>query len=398
MAITLFLKNKKPILGRCSEDYSTKMRLKYAPFYHAMDAQKGTTIRLDGREMIMLSSNDYLGLSFHPKVVEAGRAALLKWGTSTTGARPSNGSRTYPLELESKIAAFLGREACHIHAAGYLSCLSSVAAFAQKGDVILADKNVHSCLWDGIRLSNATVERFSHNNPDDLREVIATASPQAPKMLVIEGVYSMEGHVARLPELAEIAEEHGCFTVLDDAHGFGVLGRQGRGTVDHFGLNDSVDVICGSLSKSLASTGGFVAASRDVIEFLRTHSKQTIFSAAISPSQAACAQASLEIMQTEPEHLEKLWSNTKKYRAMLKGLGFDTWESETPAVPIVLGSKERVYPFWKALLEKGIFTVMATSPAVPAGKDLIRTAVSAMHTDEQLEKIAAAMAYAAKRL
>jgi 8-amino-7-oxononanoate synthase len=398
MAITLFLKNKKPILGRCSEDYSTKMRLKYAPFYHAMDAQKGTTIRLDGREMIMLSSNDYLGLSFHPKVVEAGRAALLKWGTSTTGARPSNGSRTYHLELENKIAAFLGREACHIHAAGYLSCLSSVAAFAQKGDVILADKNVHSCLWDGIRLSNATVERFSHNNPDDLREVIATANPQAPKMLVIEGVYSMEGHIARLPELTEIAEEHGCFTVLDDAHGFGVLGRQGRGTVDHFGLNDSVDVICGSLSKSLASTGGFVAASRDVVEFLRTHSKQTIFSAAISPSQAACAQASLEIMQTEPEHLEKLWSNTKKYRAMLKGLGFDTWESETPAVPIVLGSKERVYPFWKALLEKGIFTVMATSPAVPAGKDLIRTAVSAMHTDEQLEKIAAAMAYAAKRL
>ena len=398
MAITLFLKNKKPILGRCSEDYSTKMRLRYAPFYHAMDAQKGTTIQLDGREMIMLSSNDYLGLSFHPKVVEAGRAALLKWGTSTTGARPSNGSRTYHLELEQRMAAFLGREACHIHAAGYLSCLSSVAAFAQKGDVILADKNVHSCLWDGIRLSNATVERFSHNNPDDLREVIATASPAAPKMLVIEGVYSMEGHIARLPELSEIAEDHGCFTVLDDAHGFGVLGRQGRGTVDHFGLNDSVDVICGSLSKSLASTGGFVAASKDVIEFLRTHSKQTIFSAAISPSQAACAQASLEIMQTEPQHLEKLWSNTKKYRAMLKGLGFDTWESETPAVPIVLGSKERVYPFWKALLEKGIFTVMATSPAVPAGKDLIRTAVSAMHTDEQLEKIAAAMAYAAKKL
>ena len=398
MAITLFLKNKKPILGRCTDDYSTKMRLRYAPFYHAMDAQKGTTIRLDGREMIMLSSNDYLGLSFHPKVVEAGRAALLKWGTSTTGARPSNGSRTYHLELEQKIAAFLGREACHIHAAGYLSCLASVAAFAQKGDIILADKNVHSCLWDGIRLSNATVERFSHNNPEDLREVIATANPQSPKMLVIEGVYSMEGHIARLPELTEIAEEHGCFTVLDDAHGLGVLGRQGRGTVDHFGLNDSVDVICGSLSKSLASTGGFVAASREVIEYLRTHSKQTVFSAAISPSQAAVAQASLETMQTEPEHLEKLWSNTKKYRAMLKGLGFDTWESETPAVPIVLGSKERVYPFWKALLEKGIFTVMATSPAVPAGKDLIRTAVSAMHTDEQLEKIAAAMAYAAKKL
>jgi 8-amino-7-oxononanoate synthase len=398
MALTFFLKNKKPILGRCSEDYFTKMRLRYAPFYHTMEAQKGTTIQLGGREMIMLSSNDYLGLSFHPKVIEAGRDALAKWGTSTTGARPSNGTRTYHLELEQRMAAFLGREACHIHSAGYLSGLASVASFAQKGDIILADKNVHSCLWDGIRLSNATVERFSHNSPEDLRVVIATTASDAPKMLVIEGVYSMEGHIARLPELAEIAEEHACFTVLDDAHGLGVLGRQGRGTVDHFGLNDSVDVICGSLSKSLASTGGFVAASQEVIEYLRTHSKQTIFSAAISPSQAACAQASLEIMQTEPQHLERLWSNTRKYKAILKGMGFDIWESETPAVPIVLGSKERVYPFWQALLEKGIFTVMATSPAVPTGKDLIRTAVSAMHTDEQLEKIGAAMAFAAKRL
>ena len=398
MALSFFTKNKKTIQARCRDDYATKMRLKYAPWYHAMEAQKGTTVRLDGKEMIMLSSNDYLGLSFHPKVIEAGRAALLKWGTSTTGARTSNGSRTYHIELEERLAEFLGREACHVSVAGYMACMSSVASFAQKGDVILADKNIHSCLWDGIRLSMATVERFSHNSPDDLREVIAAISPDAPKMLVIEGVYSMEGHIARLPELGEIADEHGCFLVLDDAHGFGVLGRQGRGTVDHFGLNDKVDVICGSMSKSLASTGGFVAASSDVIEYLRSHSKQTIFSAALSPTQAACAQASLEIMQTEPHHLERLWANTRKYRAILKSLGLDTWESETPAVPIVLGSKERVYPFWKALLDKGVFTVMSIAPGVPAGKDLIRTAISAMHTDEQLEQIADAMAYAVKKL
>jgi 8-amino-7-oxononanoate synthase len=398
MALSFFTKNKKALLARCRDDYATKMRLKYAPWYHSMEAQQGTTVKLDGREMIMLSSNDYLGLSFHPKVIEAGRAALLKWGTSTTGARISNGSRAYHLELEEKLANFLGREACHISVAGYLSCLSSVAAFAQKGDVIFADKNIHSCLWDGIRLSMATVERFSHNSPDDLREVIATANADAAKMLVIEGVYSMEGHIARLPELAEIAEENGCFTVVDDAHGFGVLGRQGRGTVDNFGLNDKVDVICGSLSKSLASTGGFVAASQEIIDYLRTHSKQTVFSAAISPSQAACAQASLEIMQAEPHHHERLWANTKKYKAMLKSLGLDIWGSETPAVPIVLGSKERVYPFWKALLDKGVFTVMSIAPGVPAGKDLIRTAISAMHTEEQLEKIADAMAYAVKKL
>ena len=228
MAFSLFSKNKKAILDRCHDDYATKMRLKYAPYYHAMESQQGTKVRLDGKDMIMLASNDYLGLSFHPKVIEAGRAAPLKWGTSTTGARTSNGSRTYHLELEEKIAAFLGREACHVHAAGYLSCLSSVAAFAQKGDVVLADKNIHSCLWDGIRLSMAQVERFSHNNPIDLREVVATVDPKVPKMLVVEGVYSMEGHIAKLPDLIAIAEQYNCFTVLDDAHGFGVLGKQGR--------------------------------------------------------------------------------------------------------------------------------------------------------------------------
>ena len=398
MAISFFAKNKKGILNRCRDDYLTKMRLKYAPYYLAMESQKETIVRLGGRDIIMLSSNDYLGLSFHPKVIEAACAATRKWGTSTNGARSSNGSRTFHVELEEKLAAFLGKEACHIHSAGYLSVMTTMATFAQKGDVILADKNLHSCLWDGIQISRATVERFSHNSPDDLRDVLNASNLDAAKLLVVEGVYSMEGHIARLPELTDIGEEFGCFTVLDDAHGFGVLGPQGRGTTEHFGLGEKVDLICGSLSKSLASTGGYVAGSRDVIDYLRTNSKQTNFSAAISAGQAAAAMAALEIMQTEPQHLERLWANTKKYKAMLKGLGLDTWDSETPAVPIVLGSKERVYPFWKNLLDKGVFTVMSIAPAVPAGKDLIRTAISAMHTDEQLEKIADAMAFAVKKL
>jgi 8-amino-7-oxononanoate synthase len=397
MAFPFFTSSKNPILARCHDDYATKMRLKYAPYYRTMSAQQGTTVTLDGRETIMLASNDYLGLSFHPKVIEASHAATLKWGTSPTGARVSNGSRAYHIELEEKIAAFLGREACHVHSAGYLSCMASVATFAQKGDVIFADKNIHSCLWDGIRLSPATVERFSHNNPEDLRQVVTTTPVATAKLLVVEGVYSMEGHICRLPEIAPIAAEHKIFTILDDAHGFGVLGKQGRGTPDHFGLAEQVDVHCGSLSKSMASTGGFVAGSREVIEYLRTNSKHTIFSAALSPSQAAAAQASLEVLQTEPERLERLWSNTRKYTAMLKSLGLDTWGSETPAVPIVLGAKERVYHFWRALLEKGVFTVMSIAPAVPPGKDLIRTAISARHTDEQLERIAEAMAYAIKR-
>jgi 7-keto-8-aminopelargonate synthetase-like enzyme len=244
----------------------------------------------------------------------------------------------------------------------------------------------------------AAVERFSHNNPEDLRHFVKTLPYTTPKLIVVEGVYSMEGHIARLPEIAEIAEESGSFLVLDDAHGFGVLGRQGRGTVDHFRVNDKVDIICGSLSKSLASTGGFVAGSRSLIDYLRFHSKQTIFSAAISPSQAACAAAALEVMQSEPQHLDRLWRNVRRYRDMLKGLGLDTWESDTPAIPIVLGSKELVYRFWQALLEKGVFTVMSIAPAVPPGKDLVRTAVSALHSDEDLDKVAEAMAYAVKKL
>jgi 7-keto-8-aminopelargonate synthetase-like enzyme len=398
MALSLFTKTKKAIVERARDDYATKMRLKYKPYYHAMESQQGTRIRLDGRDMIMLSSNDYLGLSFHPKTIEACGEAAKIWGTSTTGARISNGSRAYHTALEEKLAAFLGREACHISVAGYISCCSAVAAFAQKGDTILADKNIHSCLVDATRLSMATVERFSHNNPEDLRQIVKTVPHHTPKMLVVEGVYSMEGHICRLPEIAQIAEECGCFTVLDDAHGLGVLGRQGRGTVDHFKADDKVDLICGSLSKSLASTGGFVAGSRSLIEYLRTNSRQTLFSAAISPAMAAIASASLDIMQSEPQHLERLWRNTRRYREMLKGLGLDTWESETPAVPIVLGSKELVYRFWNALLDKGVFTVMSIAPAVPPSKDLIRTAVSALHSDEDLEKIAAAMAYAVKQL
>src|SRR5882757_7450691 len=205
MALSLFTKTKKAIIERAQDDYATKMRLKYKPYYHAMEAQAGTRIRLNGKDMVMLSSNDYLGLSFHPKVIEACGAGPKQWGTSTTGARISNGSRAYHVALEEKLAAFLGREACHISVAGYISCCSAVATFAQKGDLILADKNIHSCLWDGIRLSMATVERFSHNNPEDLRSVVAAISSSAPKLLIVEGVYSMEGHVCRLPELSEIA-------------------------------------------------------------------------------------------------------------------------------------------------------------------------------------------------
>ena len=392
------VRTRKLLLDRCSSDTPTKLRRRYDIWYHTFDEQKGSRVWARGREYVMLSSNDYLGLSTHPKVVETGQRALAKWGSSTTGARLANGSRSYHTELEEALAAFVGKEACHVTNAGYISCMSSIAAFTQRGDVILVDKNIHSCIWDGIRLSSASVERFSHNSPEHLREILVQLDPKTAKLLVIEGVYSMEGHIAPLPEFTEIASEFGCMLVMDDAHGLGVLGDGGRGTASHFGLENEVDVICGSLSKALSSTGGFVASSTEMIEFLRTHSRQTIFSAAISPAQAACALAALEVIQTEPEHLTRLWENTRRYRNLVTSLGLDVWGSDTPAVPIVLGSKERAYEFWKRLMEKGVFSVMSIAPGVPVGKDLVRTAVSARHSEEDFAIIERALAHAARRI
>lgn len=384
-------------MQRCLEDEITQARLKHGLWYLTIERQEGAYVWVDGRKLIMMSSNDYLGLSDHPKVREAGRVALEAWGSSTTGARLANGTRSYHVELEEQLAAFLGKERCHILSAGYLACMAAVSVFAQKGDLILVDRNVHSSLWSGIYLTGARLERFAHNSPSDLQDILMSEERTQPKLVVLEGVYSMEGHVARLPELLEVARDHNAFFIMDDAHGLGVLGDRGQGTAGYLDRTNEVDVICGSLSKSLSSTGGFVAGSAPVIEYLRTHSKQTIFSAAISPTQAACAQAALKLLSAEPEHRERLWDNTRYYKRLLNQLALDTWESETPAVPIVIGSQERAVRIWKHLLEQGIFTVLAVSPAVPAKRDLIRTAVSARHTHEDLERVAEALAKACKR-
>ena len=393
-----FLKSRgSPVWKRIKSDDSTRLRLKYDTYYHIFEKQEGTRVWKDGKEFIMLSSNDYLGLTNHPRIKEAGINAIKKWGASTTGARLANGGRTFHQELEEKLANFVGKESCHVFSAGYLACASAVTGFAERKDLILADKNLHSSLWSGIQLSGARCERFAHNNPSHAAEIIEYEK-DSNKFFVLEGVYSMEGHIAKLPSFVEIAEKHNAFIILDDAHGFGVLGNQGRGTANYFGMTDEVDVICSSFSKSLAGAGGFVASSRDAIDYMRSHSKQTIFSAALSPASCACAQTALEIMQDEPEHLQKLQSNLERYRKILENLNLDIWESETPAIPIVLGEKEKVYYFWKALLEKGIYTIISIAPGVPPGKDLIRTAISASHSKEDLDRIEEAMVYAKSKI
>ena len=398
MAFSFLKKKQSPIWNRIRHDETTKLRLKYDTYYHIFDKQEGTRVFKDGKEYVMLSSNDYLGLREHPKIKEAGIEALKKWGSSTTGARLANGGRSFHRELEEELASFIGKEACHVFSAGYLACASAITGFADRKDIIYADKNLHSSLWSGIKLSGAHCERFAHNHPEHLRQILEDEDPETAKLIVLEGIYSMEGHIARLPELTSVAKEFNSFLILDDAHGFGVLGDNGSGTANHFDLTDQIDVICGSFSKSLSGIGGFVASSLDAIEYMRTHSKQTIFSAALTPSACACAKAALHIIQNEPQHRERLFQNLERYNALLKELSLDTWESESPAVPIVLGEKEKVYYFWKALLEKGVYSIISVSPGVPPGKDLIRTAISAAHTKEDMDKIEEAVRFAATKI
>jgi len=386
------------IWERIRSDETTKLRLKYDAYYHIFEEQFGTRVKKDGKEYVMLSSNDYLGLSQHPKIKEAASSALHKWGSSTTGARLANGGRIFHRELEEELADFLGKEACHVFSAGYLACASSITGFIQRKDLIFADKNLHSSLWSGIQLSGANCERFAHNQPEHLHELLSSEDPNIQKALVLEGIYSMEGHIARLPELVQAAKKYNTFVILDDAHGVGVLGRDGRGTADHFGMTDEIDVICGSFSKSFSGIGGFVCSSHDGINYMRSHSKQTIFSAALPPAATAGAHAALKIFRSEPEHRERLHKNLSRYLGFLNELGLDTWQSESPAVPIVLGKKEKVYYFWKALLEKGVYAIISIAPGVPPGKDLIRTAISAAHTEEDLDIIEDAIRYAASKI
>jgi 8-amino-7-oxononanoate synthase len=393
----VFSRKSKPIIERCESDTTTRLRLKYAPYYRVVDSIDGVNIIVDGRPMVMMSTNEYLGLTRHPKVVAAAKAALDEWGASSCGARLANGSRAYHVELEEALAAFLGKEACHVTSAGYLACICSLSSLVQRGDILLVDPSIHSSLWDGALLSGAKIERFAHDDMDSLAKLFGQLDPKPAKAIAVDGVYSMEGHIASLPRLCDLAEQHAAAVVVDDAHGLGILGRDGRGVCDHLGVTDRVDLIAGSFSKSLASTGGFVAGSKALIEYLRTNSRQIIFSAAISPPAAASARAALRVLQEEPQHRERLWANYHHLRGIMESLGLDYWQSPTPALPVVIGDKEKCYWMWKALWDEGFFTVMSVAPGVPPGKDLIRVAVTALHTTEQLDCFGEALKSAVKK-
>lgn len=395
--IPLFTDKKNAVSERCNSDPTTRLRLKYNPYYHVVESSKGVELEVEGQKMVMMSSNEYLGLSQHPKVIEAAKKALDETGSSACGSRLANGSRRYHVELEEELAAFLGKEACHITAAGYLACMASISSLAHRDDALIVDKSIHSSLWDGVNLSAATVERFAHGDMNSLKTLLGELDPAQPKIIVVDGVYSMEGHIAPIPELVELSKAFDAFLVVDDAHGFGVLGNEGRGVTNHFGLSKEVDLLVGSFSKALASVGGFIAGDRGVIEYLRTTSRQIIFSAGIAPASVAAARASLKILQEEPEHRERLWANTKHFRQVLDEVGLDYWNSPTPQIPIVIGNKEKCFTMWKSLWNQGFFTVMSVSPGVPVGKDLLRCAVSSLHTTEQISRFGEALKVAMKK-
>ncbi|MBU2575005.1 MAG: pyridoxal phosphate-dependent aminotransferase family protein [Elusimicrobia bacterium] len=357
------------------------------PYFKELESEQSTEVTIQGKQFIMMGSNNYLGLANDPRMKKAALDAVHKFGTGTTGSRFLNGNTVLHTELEKKLAAFKGRQAALVYATGYQMNLGVVSSLVGKGDVAVVDKLDHASILDGCRLSHGEIRRFKHNNPADLERVLKEIGPSKGKLVIVDGVFSMEGDICPLPEIVKVAKKHGARIMVDDAHATGVLGRHGRGTSEYFGLNHGeVDVIVGTCSKSLASVGGFAAGDKDIIHYIQHTSRSMIFSAALPPASVAAISKALDIIESEPERLKKLWDNSKYLLAKFKALGFNTGETQTPIIPVIIGDNTKTFLLWKALYEAGLFTNPIVSPAVPPKRSLIRIAVMATHTRAQLDK------------
>lgn len=377
------------LFKRCREYTEAKkaVRMGYYPYFTPIEATEGTEVIIRGKRLLMAGSNNYLGLTMHPKVKEASKKALEKYGTGCTGSRFLNGTLDIHEALEEELADFMGREAALIFSTGYQTNLGTISALLSRGDRVILDKADHASIVDGCLLSMAEMRRFKHNDMADLSHVLEEIGNTGGKLIVVDGVFSMEGDIVHLPELLSIAKVHGCRVMVDEAHAIGVLGQGGRGTEEHFGLDGQVDLIMGTFSKSFASLGGFIAADADVIGYIKHHARALIFSASISPASVAAVQATLDIIRTEPERRERLWDNTGIIRMGLQDMGYDTGMSETPVIPIIIGDRMKTFAMWKALFEAGLFVNPAIPPAVPPGRALLRTSYMATHTRDQLNRM-----------
>ena len=363
------------------------MEAGFYPYFRPISSGQDTEVTIRGQRLIMIGSNNYLGLVSDPRVKEAAIDALRKFGTGCSGSRFLNGTLELHEELESRLATFMGKEATLIFSTGFQTNLGTLAAIVGRNEYLIQDKANHASLVDGSRLAFGKTLRYEHNDMDDLRKVLDHVSPDAAKLVVTDGVFSMEGDLARVPDLVELKKQYKFRLLVDDAHAIGVMGPKGEGTAAHFGLNDEADLITGTFSKSLASLGGFVAGDEDVIHFLKHFSRELIFSASIPPANVAAALKALDIIESEPERREKLWEITHRMRSEYQRLGFNTGPTETPIIPIYIGPDDLCFAFWKELTINGIFTNPVIPPAVPPGQALIRTSYTATHTKAQLDRV-----------
>lgn len=367
------------------------------PYFHVMESEQCPEVIVDGKKMIMLGSNNYLGLTNHPKVKEAAIEAVKKYGSGCAGTRLLNGNLDIHMKLEEKLASFFRKEAALTFSTGYQTNIGIITSLAGKHDVIIIDKLDHASIIDACRLSYAEVKKFKHSDMGNLEYVLKETGNRG-KLVVVDGVYSMEGDIAPLPDIVKLCRKYGARLMVDDAHGIGVLGKTGRGTVEHFGLEKEVDIIMGTYSKSLASIGGFVAASDEVIHYMKHTSRPLIFSASPPPASVASVIAALDIIEREPERRERLWHNTNKMLKALKQMGFDTGVAETPIIPLVMGEMDLTFLMWKTLFDEGVFVNPVVPPATTPGRCLIRTSYMATHTDDMLDRVLGVIEKTGKKL
>ncbi len=371
------------VFEKCAKitEQTRMMREKgYYFFFRKIESGQDSEVMVDGRRIIMAGSNNYLGLTTHPRVKEAGIRAIEKYGCGCAGSRFLNGNLEIHEELEAKLARFFRKEAALVFATGYQTNLGAISALVGRNDIAVIDKYDHASIIDGCRLSFGTVKKFRHNDMDDLEKTLQDAKGKG-KLIVVDGVFSMEGDITNLPPLVKVAKAYGARVMVDDAHGIGVLGKGGRGTAEHF------DLIMGTYSKSLAAIGGFVAGRKEIIEFIKHTGRSMMFSASLPPPLVASVSAALDIIEEQPELRERLWRNTHKMLRGYKALGFDTGNSETPIIPILIGDDTLTFMTWKALFEAGVFVNPVISPAVLPGRQLLRTSYMATHTNDQLDRV-----------
>ena len=357
------------------------------PYFKPLEATDGTIVEIEGKEVIMAGSNNYLGLTNDPRTIEAAKNALVKYGTGCTGSRYLNGTLDIHLELEDRLASFMQKESCVLFSTGYQTNEGSIQTIAGRNDIIFSDKDNHACIVVGTQCSVAKTMRYQHNDMDHLRRLLEKADPEAGKIIISDGVFSMSGTIAKIPELIQLSQEFGARLYLDDAHAVGVIGEGGRGSASTFGSLDQVDLVSGTFSKSFASLGGFLVGKREVIEYIRHHSPAHIFSASMPPANVATVLKAMDIMEEEPWRLTRLNEISTYMRTELRKLGFNVWTSETPIIPIVIGEMMMCFQFWKDLFEAGVYANAVIPPAVPAGQSLLRTSYMASHTDEHLDRI-----------